>query len=120
MRASRWRSRCDTQWGAVTQTSASEVATGGTSAARTVLSGYDSLMIEEGGEQLPQESAPESTTSDDMAEALQAMKASSPSLGSAIDAAGVTPETLAGAHERATPDEPDAAKPTLDEGAERG
>ncbi|MGH3811292.1 MAG: hypothetical protein ACRDUV_02395 [Pseudonocardiaceae bacterium] len=77
-------------------------------------------MIEEGGEQLPQESEPTSTTSDDMAEALKAVKASSPSLGAAIDAAGVTPDELAGAHERATPDEPEAAKTTPDEGPERG
>lgn len=69
-------------------------------------------MIEEGGEQLPQESEPTSPTSDDMAEALKAMKASSPSLGAEIDAAGVTPDELAGAHERATPDDPDAAQPT--------
>ncbi|MGH4007171.1 MAG: hypothetical protein ACRDTH_03200 [Pseudonocardiaceae bacterium] len=96
----------------MTLTSVSEPATGGASAARSVNSGYDSLMIEEGGEQLPQESEPTSTTSDDMAEALKAVKASSPSLGAEIDAAEVTPEKLAGAHERATPDEPDTANPT--------
>lgn len=86
------------------------------SAALPVLSGYDSLMIEESGEQLPQESEPTSTTSGDMAEALNAMRASSPSLGATIDAAEVSPDELAGAHGRATSDEPDAAKPTPDEG----
>lgn len=55
-----------------------------------------------------------------MAEALKAVKASSPSLGAAIDAAGVTPDELAGAHDRATSDEPDAAKPAPDERAEQG
>lgn len=77
-------------------------------------------MIEEGAEQPPQQSEPASATSDDMAEALAAVKASSPSLGAAIDAAGVTPGELAGAHDRATSDEPDAAKHSPDEGAERG
>ena len=69
-------------------------------------------MIEEGGEQLPQENDPTSPTSDDMTEALKSVKASSPALGAKIDAAGVTPDELAGAHERATPDEPDAPNPT--------
>ncbi|MGH3886770.1 MAG: hypothetical protein ACRDSZ_09405 [Pseudonocardiaceae bacterium] len=44
------------------------------------------------------------------------MRTSSPSLGAAIDAAGVSPDELAGAHGRATADESDAAKPALDEG----
>lgn len=77
-------------------------------------------MIEKGGEQLPQESGPTGTTSDDMAEALNAVRASSPSLGAALDAAGVTPDELADSHDRATSDEHDAAKPTLDEGTARG
>ncbi|MGH3900554.1 MAG: hypothetical protein ACRDTA_20365 [Pseudonocardiaceae bacterium] len=77
-------------------------------------------MIEKGGEQLPQESGPTSTTSDDMTEALNAVRASSPSLGAALDAAGVTPGELADSHDRATSDEHDAVKPTPDEGAERG
>lgn len=72
-------------------------------------------MIEESGEQPPQESEPRSTVSADMAEALNAMRASSPSLGATIDAAGVSPDELADAHGRATSAEPDAAKPTRDE-----
>lgn len=73
-------------------------------------------MIEESEGQLPKGSEPTSATSDDMAEALNAMRTSSPSLGAAIDAAGVSPDELAGAHDRATADESDAAKPALDEG----
>lgn len=77
-------------------------------------------MIEEGREQVPQESGPTSTTSDDMAEALNAVRASSPALGAALDAAGVTPGELADSHDRATSDEHGAAKPTVDEGPARG
>ena len=90
------------------------VATGGTSAALPVRSGYASLMIEERGEQLPQTSESASTTSDDMAEGLAAVRASSPSLGSALDAAGVKPDELAGAHERATSDEHEGTGPAAD------
>lgn len=43
-----------------------------------------------------------SVTSDDMAAALEAVRASSPELSQAIDAAGVTPDGLAGAHDAAT------------------
>jgi len=49
----------------------------------------------------------------EMAEALAAVKAASPSLAGAIDA-GVKPEELADAHDAAEPT-PDAATPTPDE-----
>lgn len=69
-------------------------------------------MIEERGEQLPPTSESTGTTSEDMAEALAAAKASSPSLGSALDAARVKPDELADAHERATSDEQEGKGPT--------
>lgn len=50
-----------------------------------------------------------------MSEALDAMKATAPSLAGALDAAGVSPGGLAGSHERATSD----AAPAQDEGNER-
>ena len=46
-----------------------------------------------------------STAIADMAEALAAVKASPPSLGSALDAAGIKPDELTDAHERVTSDE---------------
>ena len=42
----------------------------------------------------------------EMAEALEAIKSASPSLAGDIEAAKITPESLAGSHDRATPDEP--------------
>ena len=42
-------------------------------------------------------------TPQEMAEALAAVKAASPSLAGAIDDVGVTPEELAAAHDGATP-----------------
>jgi hypothetical protein len=89
-------------------------------AALPVLSGYALLMIGESSEEAPQQSGVTSTTSDDMAKALDAARASSPSLGAALDAAKIGPDELAGAHDRATPDEHEAAEPALDEGNERG
>jgi hypothetical protein len=89
-------------------------------AALPALSGYAFFMIEEGREEIPQKSDVTSTTSDDMAKALDAARASSPSLGAALDAAKIAPDELAGAHNRATSDEHDAAEPALDEGNERG
>jgi hypothetical protein len=46
-----------------------------------------------------------------MAEALDAAKASSPSLAAKLDGAGIKPDELADAHERATPDEHEGAGP---------
>jgi hypothetical protein len=89
-------------------------------AALPVLSGYALFMIEEDREEAPQKSGVTSTTSEDMAKALDAARASSPSLGAALDAAKIVPDELAGAHARATSDEHDAAEPALDEGNERG
>jgi hypothetical protein len=45
-----------------------------------------------------------------MAEALKSIKSAAPSLASEIDAAQVTPESLAGAHDRATSEEHGTAK----------
>jgi hypothetical protein len=53
-------------------------------------------------------------TPHEMAEALAAVKAASPSLSGAIDAVGVTPEELAAAHDAVTPAQ--AATPAPDEG----
>lgn len=76
-------------------------------------------MIEESSEQSPQTNEPASTASPhDMAAALADMKASSPSMSAAIDAAGITPSTLAGSHDRATSDEHDAARPATEEGSQ--
>lgn len=46
-----------------------------------------------------------STAIADMAEALAAVKVSAPSLGSALDAAGIKPDELTDARERAASDE---------------
>lgn len=76
-------------------------------------------MIEESSEQASQSNEPASTASpDDMAAALADMKASSPSMSAAIDAAGITPNTLAESHDRATSDEHDAARATTEEGSQ--
>ena len=76
-------------------------------------------MIEESSEQSSQTNEPASAGSpDDMAAALADMKASSPSMSAAIDAAGVTPDTLAHSHDRATSDEHDAAQPATEEGSQ--
>lgn len=78
-------------------------------------------MIEESSEQPSQTNEPASTASpDDMAAALADMKASSQAMSAAIDAAGITPNTLAGSHNRATSDEHDhdAAQPTTEEGSQ--
>jgi hypothetical protein len=58
-------------------------------------------MIEEGREEASPQSDT-STTSDEMAEALDAVRASSPSLAEKIEAAEMSPDELAGAHGRAT------------------
>ena len=77
-------------------------------------------MIEEGSSEEgsadlagQQEAAPEaaSATPKELAEALEAVRGSSPSLGAAIDAAQVTPGKLADAHDRATSEEPDPGLP---------
>lgn len=46
-----------------------------------------------------------SVGSSEMAEALKSIKSASPSLAGEIDAAQITPENLAGSHDRATPDD---------------
>lgn len=59
-------------------------------------------------------SAPSGTAgagSNEMAEALQSIKSADPSLAGAIDAANVTPESLASSHDRATAGEHDSATP---------
>jgi hypothetical protein len=56
------------------------------------------------------DSGAESVGSSEMAEALKSIKSTSPSLASEIDAAQITPESLAGSHGRATPDEGGTAK----------
>ena len=63
-------------------------------------------MIDKDQEELPESSGAEDVGSDEMAEALKSIKSASPSLASDIDAAKITPESLAGSHDRATPDEP--------------
>lgn len=65
-------------------------------------------MIEEDEDRgQPEESAAASATPAEMAEALDSVKSEAPSLAGAIDAAHVTPEGLAGSHDRATTDEHD-------------
>jgi len=55
-----------------------------------------------------EESAPApdagSVTPDDMAAALEAMRASSPEMSQALDAADISPDSLAEAHAHATED----------------
>ncbi len=73
-------------------------------------------MIEEasgevGSADSPGQQEATSTTPKELAEALDAVRASSPSLGAALDAAEVTPGGLADAHDRATTEEPDAEHP---------
>jgi ABC-type transporter Mla subunit MlaD len=63
---------------------------------------------DEGSADLSGQTAATSATPKGMAEALDAVRASSPSLGAALDAANVTPGKLADAHDRATSEEPDA------------
>jgi hypothetical protein len=58
------------------------------------------FMIEE--EESTEAPGPGNVTPDDMAAALQAVRASSPELSQAIDAAGVTPDGLVDAHDAAT------------------
>ena len=54
------------------------------------------IMIEE------EEERSEDTTAAGMAEAIEAIKSASPSLGQALGSTGMTPEKLADAHQRAT------------------
>ncbi|MDQ4010935.1 MAG: hypothetical protein M3228_09620 [Actinomycetota bacterium] len=76
-------------------------------------------MIEESSEQSSQTNEPASTGSaDDMAAALADMKGSSPSMSSAIDAAGITPDKLAESHDRATENDHDPAQATTEEGSQ--
>ncbi|MGH4023522.1 MAG: hypothetical protein ACRDRV_02950 [Pseudonocardiaceae bacterium] len=60
-------------------------------------------MIEE--EESTEAPGPGSVTPDDMAAALEAVRASSPELSQAIDDAGVTPDGLLDAHDAATDSE---------------
>jgi hypothetical protein len=66
---------------------------------------------EEGSADLPRQKEATSTTPKELAEALDAVRASSPSLGAALDAAKVTPGDLADAHDRATSAEPNPEHP---------
>ncbi|MGH3973190.1 MAG: hypothetical protein ACRDS9_07685 [Pseudonocardiaceae bacterium] len=76
-------------------------------------------MIEESSEQSSQTNEPASTGSpDDVAAALADMKASSPSMSAAIDAAEITPDKLTGSHDRATSGDHDAARATTEEGSQ--
>lgn len=59
-------------------------------------------MIDNDQEDVSATSGTASAGSNDMAEALQSIKSANPSLASEIDAANVTPESLAGSHDRAT------------------
>lgn len=67
-------------------------------------------MIEESGEEAPNQEAT-GATPDELAAALQSLKKSSPSLAKAIDDADVSPGDLAKAHDRATPDDTHAEHP---------
>ncbi|MGH3781412.1 MAG: hypothetical protein ACRDRO_12495 [Pseudonocardiaceae bacterium] len=62
-------------------------------------------MIDKDQEELPEPGDAESVGPGDMAEALEAIKSASPSLAGEIDAANVTPESLADSHDRATSDD---------------
>jgi hypothetical protein len=67
-------------------------------------------MIDNDQEDVSAPSGTASASSNEMAEALQSIKSANPSLASEIDAANVTPESLAGSHDRATAGEHDSAK----------
>jgi hypothetical protein len=71
-------------------------------------------MIEEGMDETPSDT---DTTSEDMAEALDAVKASSPSLAAKIDAADMSPDKLADAHGRASSGQHEAAQPAEEPGS---
>lgn len=62
---------------------------------------------EEGSVELSGQQEAASATPKELAEALDAVRASSPSLGAKIDAANVTPGKLADAHDRVTSEQPD-------------
>lgn len=62
-------------------------------------------MIEE--EESAEASGPGAVTRDDMAAALEEMRASSPEMSQALDNAGVTPDSLTDAHDAATGSEDD-------------
>lgn len=64
---------------------------------------YAVAMI--GEEQSPETQQADSVTPAEMAAALEAVRASSPELSQAIDAAGVTPDSLASAHDAAAREE---------------
>ena len=63
-------------------------------------------MIDKDQEELPEPGDAEDVGSGEMAEALKSIKSAAPSLAGDIDAAQITPESLASAHGKATPDEP--------------
>ncbi|HEX5348345.1 MAG TPA: hypothetical protein VFW64_14765 [Pseudonocardiaceae bacterium] len=65
-------------------------------------------MIDEDREDVSASSDAASVGSSEMAEALKSIKSADPSLASQIDAANLTPESLAGSHDRA--DEHDSGK----------
>jgi hypothetical protein len=59
-------------------------------------------------------------TSAEMAEALKSVKSAAPGLAGALDAANLTPEGLANAHERATSEEHNAGPAAEGQANERG
>ncbi len=72
---------------------------------RPALRVYAALMVEENREELSETSGAAMVTPAQMTEALDAMRAASPSMAGKLDAAGVTPDELAGAHDAATQEE---------------
>lgn len=71
--------------------------------AQRVLLLYAAVMTRE--EEAPETQQADSVTPAEMAAALDAVRASSPELNQAIDAAGVTPDGLASAHDAAARDQ---------------
>jgi hypothetical protein len=67
-------------------------------------------MIDKDQEDVSAPSGTASAGSSEMAEALNSIKSADPSLASAIDAADVTPESLASSHDRATTDDHGSAQ----------
>jgi hypothetical protein len=76
-------------------------------------------MIDKDREDVSAPTGTASAGSSEMAEALKSIQSADPSLAGAIDAAHVTPESLAGSHDRAIADEPGSAKHAAPESTER-
>jgi hypothetical protein len=73
--------------------------------ARSVPSSYAENMIEKDADELAQETATAAPNPAELAQALKAVKSSSPELAATLDAANVNPDDLAEAHHRATSEE---------------